>query len=193
MVKKLIPKFIALIVTFLVITFLFLGFQIKSFSKTAKPVKSDCIIVLGCSVYGKYPSPFLAARAEEGLRLYNNGYAKKIIVSGGQGKGEDISEALAMKNYLLSKGVVNKDIIVEDKSTSTKENIKNSKLIMEDMGFKNCIIVSNKFHLKRAYLISKRLNIHSSFSGVYVSKYKSVEFKSFLREILALTKCYLVK
>lgn len=169
-----------------------LGIEIYNFEKSSKVVKSDCVIILGCSVYGNQLSPFLQWRAEEGYRLFKEGYAKYIIASGGKGPGENISEAKAIEKYLLSKGIDKKYIILEDKSTSTMENIKNCKEIMDKRNFKNAMVVSNKFHLKRASLMTKKVGINANFSGVFVTPYKSHEIYGFIREIPALMKFYMV-
>lgn len=157
----------------------------------SKLIKSDCIIILGCKVNGVEPSPFLKKRTEEGIRLYNKGYAKYIIVSGGKGKGEDITEAEAMKRYMLSKGISESVILVEDKSSNTWTNITNSKKIMVAMGFKNAIIVSNKYHLGRVALMVKKLKLSAGYSGVFNTKYKFSEISGFIREIPAIYKFYI--
>lgn len=175
-----------------VLVCLFLGFVILRFSSAAAPVKSDCIIILGCKVKGSELSPFLIARTDEGLRLYNEGYGEYIIVSGGRGPGEDITEAQAMKDYLVGKGVEPSRIIIEDKSTSTYTNIKYSSEVMKQRGMKSAVIVSNKYHLRRASLMAKSEGIEGSCSGVFVSDYKTHEITGFLREILALGKYYIL-
>lgn len=169
------------------------GISLLNYGNNSKPVKSDCILVLGCQVYGTRPSPFLAARLDEGLRLYKEGYAEYIIVSGGKGKGEDISEAEAMTNYLCDKGIDDSKIILEDKSTSTMSNIENSKIKMDEKGFNSCIIVSNKYHLKRAYLMAKKVGINASTSGVFVQNHKNHEITGFIREIAAILKFYILR
>lgn len=178
-------KVMSLFLIIVIFAIFLLGVDIKSFGKNAKPKRSDCIIVLGCSVYGTEPSPFLKGRLGEAERLYREGYADYIIVSGGQGKGEHISEAEAMKTYLEEQGIDSEKIVMEDKSTSTYENIKNSKEVMKEMGFSGAIIVSNEFHLKRASYIAKKVGIDASFSGVYMKAHIRSERKSFLREIPA--------
>jgi len=174
------------------VVLIFLGFTIIYFGISAKPVKSDCIIVLGCQVYGTVPSPFLKSRLDEGLRLYKEGYGQYIIVSGGKGPGETISEAEAMKNYLASKGVEPSRIIIEDSSTSTMTNLRLSKEKMGEHQLKTAVIVSNKYHLKRASLMAEKAGIEGSSSGVYVAQYKYHEISGFLREILALLKFYIL-
>lgn len=188
-----VKKIIIDIILFGIILTLILGMNIYLFAKNSKTEKSDCIIILGCSVYGETPSPFLQWRIEEGYRLYKKGYGKYILASGGKGPGENISEAEAMKRYLISKGVKEEYIIKEDKSTTTMENLKNCKKMMEKKGLKNAIVVSNKYHLKRALLMTKKVGIESSFSGVYVAPYKKHEIYGFIREIPALLKFYILR
>ncbi|WPX07830.1 YdcF family protein [Anaerocellum danielii] len=156
------------------------------FGISAKPKKSNCIIVLGCAVYGDFPSPFFQERLDRAFELYKNGYAKYIIVCGAKGRGENISEAEAGKRYLVEKGVLPELILKEEKSFSTYENLLYSKKIMKKKGFKSAIIVSNMFHLERAHLIAKKLKINASFSGVYVKQYLHEEYYGFVRESVAL-------
>lgn len=186
-------KFILCVTSVAFIATLVTTFEIFYFGESAKPKKSDCIIVLGCQVYGMTPSPFLAWRTEQAFKLYKEGYGKYIIVSGGKGPGENISEAEAMKRYLLSKGVEASKILIDDKSGSTMANLINSKAIMDKEGLKTAVIVSNKYHLKRASLMAKQQNINGSYSGVFVTPYKYHEFTGYIREIPALIKYYLVK
>jgi len=189
---KILIKAMLFLIIFFIISGAALGIAILGFGISSKPVKSDSIIILGCQVYGTVPSPFLKARLDEGLRLYNEGYGSFLILSGGRGSGEEISEAEAMKNYLQSMGVDPEKMILEDRSESTMENIEFSKEKMEEHGLKTAVIVSNKYHLKRASLIAKKVGIKASFSGVFVSQHKNHEIKGFFREILALLKFYVV-
>lgn len=122
--KKIIALTFCIIAVILILVLLLLFIAICCFGRKSKAKRSDCIIVLGCSVYGNNPSPFLAGRMDEAIRLYNNNYAKYIIVSGGQGKGENITEAEAMRIYAVEHGVKEESIIKEDKSVSTLQNIK---------------------------------------------------------------------
>jgi uncharacterized SAM-binding protein YcdF (DUF218 family) len=177
--------FIGIIITTVIAANIIIGFT------TMKPVKSDCIIVLGCKVNGLVPSPFLISRVDEGIRLYRLGYGKVIIMSGGQGNGENISEAVAMKNYAISQGISYEKILEDNTSKNTLTNLINSKKIMSENNLESAIIVSNKYHIKRASLIAKELGIKSSCSGVFNPKYKMMELTGFLREILATGKFYL--
>lgn len=185
-----IVKYLVLI-GFLII--IFIEVDIIIFGIESKPSKSDCIIVLGCQVKGTYPSPFLQARLNDGIRLYKEGYGKYIIVSGGKGAGEDITEAVAMKNFLLDKGIDKNKIIMEDQSRNTMENLAFSKKVMKGKGFKTAVVVSNKYHLKRVSLMSKRLKMNTSYSGVFVSQYTFTEYKGYVREVFGVLKFVVLK
>ncbi|WP_370458110.1 YdcF family protein [Bacillus sp. BPN334] len=89
---------------------------------------ADYIIVLGSKVNGTKPSYSLQYRIDKAAEYLQSHEKTIAIVSGGKGKGEDISEALAMKNGLMKLKIAEDRIIMEDKSTSTDENIKLSKL-----------------------------------------------------------------
>lgn len=187
--KKIIICGISLLIMFIMVV----AFQVIYFGQSTKVKKADCIIILGCKVYGSTPSPFLIWRTEQGLKLFKEGYGKYIIVSGGKGNGEDISEAEAMKIYLISKGIDSSKVILEDKSASTRANLINSKEIMDKRKFKTAIIVSNKYHLKRASLIARDERIEANYSGVFVTPYKKDEIMGYIREIPALIKYYIIK
>ncbi|NBI92374.1 YdcF family protein [Lachnospiraceae bacterium] len=86
----------------------------------------DYILVLGAGLNGDKPSAVLEMRLEK-ARLYLQEHPQTVvIVSGGQGPTEPVSEAESMKNWLMEKGIPNSRIIMEDKSTTTAENIRYS-------------------------------------------------------------------
>ena len=87
----------------------------------------DYIIIHGAGLDGPRPTPLLAGRIDKALALWNKQLQHgKFVVSGGQGADEVVSEAQAMRDYLLEKGVPADAILMEDKSTTTWENLKNS-------------------------------------------------------------------
>ncbi|GFR35773.1 YdcF family protein [Thermobrachium celere] len=183
-IKRLVLIFLA----FGVFVYTFLLAIIIGFGFGSKEKEADCVIVLGCRVYGKFMSPFLKERVDEGLRLLKEGKVNYIIVSGGKGQGESIEEAEAMKEYLLTKGIDKEKILTEAKSKNTYENLKYSKQIMEKKNLKSAVIVSNKFHLFRSMLVAKKLNIDASYKGVFVKSYLWDEIYGHLREPFAVIK-----
>jgi uncharacterized SAM-binding protein YcdF (DUF218 family) len=154
------------------------------------PQKSDCIIVLGCSVYGVTPSPFLKARLNEGLRLYKQGYGKYIIVSGGRGPGEEITEARCMKDYLIARGIDEEAVILEDRSVNTLQNIRYAKGLMELHDLRSAVVVSNSFHLLRVSRIADSEGLKATYSGVFLTRsvYWPRQVYGYIREIPAMWK-----
>ncbi|NLZ80695.1 MAG: DUF218 domain-containing protein [Clostridiales bacterium] len=122
----------------------------------SNPSKSaDYVIVLGAQVKGTALSKALKSRLDTAVTYLNDNADSKVVVSGGQGRGEDIPEALAMKNYLISIGIKDSRIIMEDKSTNTEENIRFSQSIIADKD-QYTVIVTNKFHIFRATMIARK-------------------------------------
>ncbi|WAM32971.1 YdcF family protein [Caldicellulosiruptor morganii] len=188
---KRVVKFLGISVSSIILIFVLVELMIIYFGMISKPKKSDAIIVLGCAVYGNFPSPFFKSRLDEALKLYNKGFGRYIIVSGGKGEGEYISEAEAGKEYLVTRGVPSEVILIENKSFSTYENLLFSKKLMDRYALKSAVIVSNKFHLKRASIIARRVGIQASLSGVYVGQYLHEEIRGYLREGIAVLYTYL--
>lgn len=126
--------------------------------------KVDYIIVLGASVKGTVPSKALAKRLDSAILYVKRHNVKKIVLSGGKGPGEDITEAEAMKEYMIKRRI-NEDIIVmEDKSKNTEQNIKNSLDVLKKYGYSNksnLCIVTNDFHVFRAKLIAKKFGVNA--------------------------------
>ncbi|WP_195236896.1 YdcF family protein [Romboutsia sp. 1001285H_161024_C4] len=140
-------------------------------------LNQDFIIVLGSRVIGDKVPPLLASRIKKAIEFYNK-QAKaskppKIIFSGGQGKDEKVSEAFAMQKYAIENGIPISDTILEDKSTTTFENMSFSKNIMDKIkpsGY-NSIFVTNNYHLFRAGLYAKKANLKSDGIGAKTALY----------------------
>ena len=115
--------------------------------------KADCIIVLGAQVKGKRITDSLKRRLDKAVLYLRKFPDTKAIVSGGQGKGEDITEADAMADYLIRSGIDGKRIIREDRSVSTRENLRFSGRYT-DPEHDVIGIVTNGFHMYRACLIA---------------------------------------
>ncbi|GKU26124.1 YdcF family protein [Clostridium folliculivorans] len=187
--KKRIKMFLSIIIIMCIAVEIFI-FWIPLFTS---PDKSDAIVVLGCRLRGETPSAFLTARTEEAAELFKNGYGKYIIVSGGKGQGESISEAEGMKRILLSKGIDEDKIIMEDKSTNTAENIKFTSKVMKAKNLNSAVVVSNEFHLRRAQILCKRNKISASYKGVFVKAYVANEIYGAIREIPGIIKDLIVR
>ncbi|MCF0148027.1 MAG: YdcF family protein [Clostridium sp.] len=123
---------------------------------------SKYVVILGAGVKGETPSITLSQRLDKAIEYINNENKDlKIIVSGGKGNGEDISEAEAMRRYLIKNGI-QEEIIMEDKSRTTKENLIFSKELIEKDSNKKIEevrvkIITSDFHALRSNLIASKL------------------------------------
>ena len=118
----------------------------------------DYLIVLGAQVKGTRVSRALKQRLDRAAEYLRDNPGTLVIVSGGQGSGEDITEAEAMEDYLIEAGIGAKRIRKEEKSVNTVQNIRFSRAMME--GERPSIgIVSNDFHIFRAVHIAKAQGI----------------------------------
>ena len=134
-----------------VVFFCIMGALLSSSASKKAEYNKDVLIVLGCAVRGDRVSLTLKYRLDAALEYLSHSPDTHVIVTGGKGDGENLSEAQAMKDYLVSHGVDPSRITMEDKSTSTWENFKFSREIM-DKDFQNAsaAFVTTAFHVYRA-------------------------------------------
>ena len=120
-----------------------------------KKRKLDYIVVLGSGLRGTKGTPLLAGRIERGIELWNCNPGATLIMSGGQGRGEELPEGEAMAAYAIDRGVDAERIIVERKSVSTEENLRFSGELMR--GEKPKIaVVTTSYHVFRALLLARK-------------------------------------
>lgn len=127
-----------------------------------QPPKNTTAVVLGCSVRGTEPSRVLEERLNAAYDYLMENPEAYCVLSGGQGRGEDISEAECMYRYLTARGVEAERLICEDKSTTTEENLQFSKERLEELGISDDItIVTSEFHAYRAAKMAECLGMNS--------------------------------
>lgn len=115
------------------------------------------ILVLGSQILPDgQPAQFTRERLQRAVLLADENPQAKIIVSGAKGADEPVSEAVAMRNWLVAHSVSADRIILEKKASDTSENIAFSKKYFHD----KTILVTNDFHLYRALYLAKRENVH---------------------------------
>lgn len=131
------------------------------------PAENATAIVLGCRVYGERASLSLVERLEAAYDYLKENPEATCVVSGGQGSGEDISEAECMYRWLVARGIDKSRIYKEDKSTSTEENIAFSKDVIKENGLnENMVIVTSEYHSYRAGLIAKKNEVkYGTYAG----------------------------
>lgn len=157
------------------------------------PEKADAIIVLGAGLRGEKVSLSLAYRLDAAIDYYNQNPNAVIVVSGGQGKNELVSEAFAMKTYLLEKGIPSNKIITEDKSSRTVENFSFTKKILDEYFNDNSyetVYVTNSFHVFRAGLIAKQVNLISH--GLSAEDVDFLQPTYYIREYFSIIKYFAI-
>jgi uncharacterized SAM-binding protein YcdF (DUF218 family) len=149
------------------------------------------LIVLGSGLDGTQPSPMLRARLDTAL-IYAAQYPKaQIVVSGGQGFSEEISEADAMQRYLLAHGIAPQRILQEDQSTSTEENLLFSYRLLKAKAAEPVLIITNDFHALRASKIAKK----QGFPLVDLASAPpplAIRYNAWLREYFAFVSSWLL-
>lgn len=184
MMKKIIIPLVAIGIVILGCT---LG-AIRFYAKTNVVEPIDTLIVLGAKINEDTPSLSLEYRLERALEEYKKNPELQIIVSGAQGVDEDYTEAFIMKKYLVEHGVLEDNILMEERATSTQENIEYSfKLIGDDQ---HVGIVSNDYHLLRSKIIANRLGKEVSLLAARTPKVTMIKMN--IREVLALFKTILL-
>ncbi len=126
------------------------------------PTSETTVIVLGCQVKETGPSRMLRERLDAAYKFLSENPDVKCILSGGQGPDEPESEAIAMYNWLAEKGIDKNRLYIEDKSSSTEENLMYSKELIEKEGLNPKVtIITSEFHQYRANKIAKSLGMES--------------------------------
>lgn len=143
----------------------------------------DCIVILGAGIWGDKPSPMLQDRLEEGIHLYKEGVAPKIIMSGDHSR-EEYDEVNIMKQYAVDRGVLSEDIFMDHAGFSTYESMYRAKEIFDA---KNIVIVTQEYHLYRALYIANQFDINAYGVNADPRKYAGQLYREF-REILARNK-----
>ena len=174
---------------------LFLAAEIPILYTALTTVESDApyVIVLGAAVYGETPSISVRHRCDRAVEHLRNNPDTVAVVSGGQGAGEDISEAECMRRYLVAHGVNNSRILLEDRSASTLENLTFSKAAIEDAGGdpSRVAVVSSSYHLYRAKRMASALGMAAE--GLpSTDGYPVYMTGMYLREAVAVWKLWLM-
>jgi uncharacterized SAM-binding protein YcdF (DUF218 family) len=147
-------------------------------------------IVLGAALWEGKPSPALKERCQTALMLYKQGKVDYLLLSGGP-EDNGITEAASMKNYLVAHGVPSTQLILEERSTNTKENLQNSAAILQQKHFTKITIITHDYHMYRALNYAKWFGIIADPSPVH-SKVLFVPYHK-ARECLALVKQQILK
>ena len=155
------------------------------------------MIVLGCQVKPWGPSILLQDRLDKALEYFESHPDTVLVTSGAQGADEPSTEAAAMRDYLVERGVPAEQILLEERSTNTLENIRYSLDVLAEHGYDvtaDIAVVSNGFHLARVRMIWGRVcgGTYNLSTLAAPSSHAPSRLKMYIREPLALVKSFFV-
>ena len=158
--------------------------NILSLEEAAKLEDIDCILVLGCGLRSDgSPSAMLHDRLVQGVSLYQQGAAPKLLMSGDHGK-EIYDEVKAMKQYALDAGIASSDVFMDHAGFSTYESVYRAKEIFKA---EKIIIVTQQYHLYRALYIARQFGLEAYGVSADLRSYYGQTARD-VREILARVK-----
>ncbi|HXS00141.1 MAG TPA: YdcF family protein [Pyrinomonadaceae bacterium] len=170
-----ISKIFLLIVVFVVIVAGLLASRIYTYGNTRSDASADAAIVLGAAVWSSGVSPVFRERINHGIDLYRTGKVRKLIFTGGQGNAGEPTESSAARDYAIQSGVPAQDILIEEKSHTTYENILYAKQVADSEHIKRVLIVSDPLHMKRAVLMAQDVGLIAEPSPTPSTRYQGLK------------------
>ena len=157
----------------------------------------QAMVVLGCRVMPEgHPSILLQDRLDAALDYWEAHPEVTVVVSGGQGSNEPASEARCMADYLMDGGVPEDQILLEDRSHNTKENLLYSRELLAAEGIQveqaDVLVVSNGFHLTRTRMLAERFGYGEVSTLAAPTTHIPSRIQMYIREPLALAKSFLL-
>jgi uncharacterized SAM-binding protein YcdF (DUF218 family) len=149
---------------------------------------SGAAVVLGAAQWNGDPSPVLQARLDHALDLYHRGLVKRIILTGGVGAGDRLSEAAVGRQYLLDRQVSPDVLLLDERSTTTWENLQNAADLARANGIDTVVLVSDPFHMLRSLKMAHDLGLSAYGSPTRsspISGNRAEETRFVVREIWA--------
>lgn len=169
-----------------VLIFLVVEIIIIQYGAATPSAGADYVLVLGCQVKGTNPTYALTKRLDAAYDYLMDNPDSLVILSGGQGPGEDITEAYAMAEYLKKKGFPESRMLLEDKSQNTDENIRFSMELMESPD-RTVVLVTNHFHVFRGVGVAKKQGLTNVEGLGAPTKWYTVP-NQYVREAFAVLK-----
>lgn len=152
-------------------------YTIWTYNPEPNDKSADVAIVLGAGASDAGVCEVYAQRLHQAARLYKNRQVKAIITTGGTGEGNTRSDADVAKSYLIACGIPEEAILLEDKSTITRENLEYSVPVMKEHGLDTALVISDPLHMKRAMLMAEDVGLDCQPSPTYSTAYKTLKTK----------------
>ncbi|MBV6520036.1 MAG: hypothetical protein MNPFHGCM_00140 [Gemmatimonadaceae bacterium] len=130
---------------------------------------ADAIVVLGAAQYAGRPSPVLRARLDHAVELWQKGYARWFVVTGGTGAGDTTSEAAVSRRYAIRQGVPDAVILLETLGRSTDASLTGVANLLHERRLSSAILVSDPFHSLRIRILARHYGIEAVTSPTRTS------------------------
>lgn len=164
-------------------------------SSDPSALPADAVVVLGAGVNGTQPSLSLYTRLTAALDYLEENPDVPVVLTGGLGYGEEITEARCMYDWLTARGVDPARLIMEEQAGNTAENFAFSKELLEEQGIdpaENLVaVVTNDFHIARSRLIAARQGYGHAFGVPAKLPWRHLEVNYYLRESFAMVKTWI--
>ena len=187
--RKRATRVLKILIVVIVVAIAFTAGRIYWYGGTSSDTQADAAVVLGAAVWSRGVSPVFRERINHAIDLYRRERVRKIIFTGGQGNPNEPTEAAAARAYALSNGISQDDILIEQKSHTTYENLVYAKQLADTHGLKKVLIVSDPMHMKRAIAMAHDLGLDAHPSPTLTTRYTG--FRSQVAELARETFYYL--
>ena len=187
--RKRLGKIVLIVLSGVLVILVVTAIRIYSYGSVASDKQADAAVVLGAAVWSQNVSPVFRERINHALDLYRRGKVQKIIFTGGQGNSNEPTEAAAARTYAQANGIPIRDILIEQKSHTTFENVLNAKQLADANNLKTVLLVSDPMHMKRAMTMARDLGLTAYPSPTPTTRY--VGWKAQTTELARETFYYL--
>lgn len=150
--------------------------------------KADAIMVLGAAQYNGHPSPVLRARLDYAIELWRAGWAPRLVMTGGIGRRDTLSEAEVARRYAVARGVPDSLVYAEKNGVSSALSVREAAAIMRGLGLRRALMVSDAFHMLRLELLALRSGIRPFAAPTPMSRIEAdpqARWRYVLRESVA--------
>jgi len=169
-----IAKILSVILSTAILAAGLLALRIYSFGHTSSDARADAAVVLGAAVWTNQVSPVFKERINHAVNLYRIGQVRKLIFTGGQGNPGEPTESAAARDYAIQSGIPASDILIEEKSHNTYENILYAKQLADTHGINKVLIVSDPLHMKRAMAMAEDVGLVAETSPTPSTRYQGL-------------------
>ena len=163
--RRLLRRLLALLAVSVVVFLAAASIRIVGTASLQETRPADAIVVFGAAEYSGHPSPVLRARLDQGFDLFRRGVAPVVITTGGAAADPHFSEGGVGRDYLMHRGIPERNLIAETQGRDTAESAVRVAVIMRANGLHSCVAVSDAYHVFRI----RKLLEHEGLDPVYVA------------------------